>query len=113
MNVEQKQERKQKMRKIIKPSGVPNEILHDYDFFIDVRDGFGRFWKLAAFPRHRGSVAYFPSLSVMRNWIRDVEEIRAMEDGRITQRERLFAITFSEHPFDQKMAWQLLERRSK
>lgn len=60
-----------------------------YELFMDVRDMLGRNWKLAAFPVRSGSVAFFSKLSDYVSWVREVNEIRALQRGELSFKERV------------------------
>ena len=90
------------------------EIHDDYDFFRDVRDSLGRSWRLAAIPKRGGSHAYFRTITDMRFWVRQVEEVRQMARGEKTTFEKLMDILHTScYPSEVNTLQRLSEKMTK
>lgn len=66
-----------------------NRVPEGYTLFLNVTDTMGRKWKLKAAPNGPGSSAYFNSLTELQAWKAQVEDTRAMLDGKPTFRSRV------------------------
>jgi hypothetical protein len=62
-----------------------------YDLDMDVKDGMGRSWKFRTSPHRGGVVGYFTSLSELVTWGKQVKEIRDLQDGKQTFKEKVLS----------------------
>jgi hypothetical protein len=75
------------MKRIKNADKVPEGYVLD----MNVTDDLGRNWKYRASPDNKaGSIAYFNNLSEIRKWKTDVKEIRDMQEGKETLREKIY-----------------------
>lgn len=68
---------------LVRPNVAP-EVLCNYDIVMNPLDTLGRRWRMAAWPKRGGTIAFFNSLSEMRQWERQVIDMRRMEQGEPT-----------------------------
>lgn len=93
--------RKRYGKKIKTTDRVPS----GYELFMYVTDNFGAIHKFCASPIHGGVINFFDSLSELKKWYDDVEDIRRIQEGKLSRIERVM-----ENVYTGDMIWNIAKK---